>query len=131
MKDGLWIEAPVTTKATVDAVQNPWRAIDAITNVDTVLRSGPQYAEMFTRLAEERKISDDRCPGEWKKVAELQVPHEMAARILEPDFLKDKRKFYAWLDRNPRYCAYDRRKRKQVSDRFFNFGGLNGTAPAD
>ena len=60
------------------------------------------------------------------KVAELTVPVEAAARILEPDFLKDKRKFYGWLDRNPRYCKYDRRRTKTISDRFFNMGGLDG-----
>ena len=125
MNEGLFVEGPsVVTKSTFEAVQNPWRAIDSITNVDTVLRSGPHYADMFSRLHEERRLSDDRCPGEWKKVAELQVPHESAARILEPDFLKDKRKFYAWLDRNPQYCAYDRRNHKRQSDRFFPMGGV-------
>lgn len=124
MSEGLFTEGPSTvTKQVVDAVQNPERAIDMITNVDTVLRSGPHYAEMFSRLHEERKIDTGFKEG-FKKVAELTVPHELAARILEPDFLKDKRKFYGWLDRNPQYCAYDRRKSARSSRYFRQDGSL-------
>lgn len=123
MDEGVFVEGPVTTKATTDAVMNPGHGLDMITNADMVVKAGPHYAQMFDRLKEERAI-DTGFTGEWKKVAELQVPHETAARILEPDFLKNKRKFYAWLSRNPQYCAYDRRKAKRNSDRFFHFGGL-------
>jgi hypothetical protein len=123
-----YTEAPVVTKATVDAVQNPGRGIDMITDVDMIMRSNPGYSGMFRRLHEERKADDGRFTGEWKKVAELMVPHEMAVRMIEPDFLKSKKTFFAWLDRNPRYCTYDRRRAKTISDRFFRMGGLDGQA---
>lgn len=43
------------------------------------------------------------------RVASLQGPVLDLALVLDPTFLQDKKKFYAWLDRHKQHCTYDRR----------------------
>lgn len=66
----------------------------------------------------------------WMRVASLRGPILDIAKCLDPDFMRDKKKFYTWLDseEGKRWCTYDRRRNSQ-SSRWFRFDGgfVNGT----
>jgi len=51
------------------------------------------------------------------RVASLQGPLEALARVLDPEFLKEKKRFYAWLAKHPQHVTYDRRARGDVGSR--------------
>lgn len=55
------------------------------------------------------------------RVASLQGPTLDLAIVLDPLFLRDKKKFYAWLDKHPQHCTYDRRKQPKKSGRQATF----------
>ena len=38
----------------------------------------------------------------------VNVPLFEALRLISPEFLKDKKQLYSFIDRNPAYCAYQR-----------------------
>jgi hypothetical protein len=47
------------------------------------------------------------------------------ATVLDPEWMKDKKKFYGWLDRNRAYCTYQRRDRSTQEAMFQrDFGHL-------
>lgn len=100
----------------------PGTGLDAVTDIDTLRKAHPGYWEpRFEAMKETREINDDLATytnhgrkmagnGEYKRVA--TIPHTVlqAAMTLEPDLLINKKKFYSWLDRNPAYQAYTRRR---------------------
>jgi hypothetical protein len=71
------------------------------------------YGPRFEAIAELRKADDGSMHKgqEFRRVASfVNIPMFGAVtRLFEPDFMKDKNKFYAFLDRNKQYCTYDRR----------------------
>ncbi len=72
----------------------------------------PDYGERFDAIKELKGLDDGslhRGSG-FRRVASLIAPLEDLAKVIEPDFLLDKRKFYDWLDAHPEYCTYDRRR---------------------
>ena len=74
----------------------------------------PHFAPQLEALHEMRQAQPDLIvpPGSnsWAHIASISVPLEHVARILEPNFFRDKRVLYRWLDKHPRWLTYDRRK---------------------
>lgn len=58
----------------------------------------------------------------WKHVASVHGPLMAVAELLDPEFMKDKRKVYAFLDAHPEWLTYDRRKNAR-SNTHFRFDG--------
>ena len=90
--------------------------MDAITDPDALIKADPEYyTPKFEAIAELRSMDDGSLHrgNEFRRVASLvNVPIMAALKIIDPNFLLDKKRFYAWLDRgnNGAYCTYDRRK---------------------
>ena len=93
--------------------------MDEISKPDVWIARDPSYAGMFDDLAYTRNQHQEagttiKTP-DWKLVAKVQCSLEGAlSMVKDSGFIKDKRAFYGWLDRNPQYCAYDRRKGRRV-----------------
>lgn len=85
--------------------------LNRISDADTLVKSAPRLAERFEAIAELKALDDGNIyKGQhFKRVASIVAPLMEVAEILDPDFLKNKRKFYKWLDDNSAYCTYDRR----------------------
>jgi len=85
--------------------------LDAITDH---ISDRPVYEDTFDAIASLRNVHEEH-PGRvsrhdgWMRVASIQAPLLDVAKILDPEFLKDKRKFYRWLDNNKQFATYDRR----------------------
>lgn len=71
-------------------------------------------------LAEYRKFTDEAGQangqrpggsGDLKLIARIPEALLIGIMAVEPDFLKDKKNIYKWLDANPEYAAYTRKKR--------------------
>jgi hypothetical protein len=89
--------------------------IDAISKPEMWTDRNPIYSSMFDAIHEmrspHREAGTNIKSPEWKHVAHITAPLEGAIRLTKNNgFIKDKKAFYAWLDRNPQYCVYDRRK---------------------
>lgn len=87
---------------------------DLVMSPEMLMKVAPDYyAPRFDAIAELRANDDGslyRGAG-FRHVASLvNVPLLAATRMIDPDFLKDKRRFYGFLDRHPEYCAYQRRR---------------------
>lgn len=90
-------------------------ALNVLTNPDTLTKAHPEYASHFDAITLERPAQNQAWEGlhrpHFRKVADLTFPADMSLKmILGPDYLADKQAFYKWLDDNPRYVSYDRRK---------------------
>jgi hypothetical protein len=89
--------------------------MDAISKPESWIARDPSYAGLYEDLACTRNQHQEQGTTihtpEWKLVAKIQTSLEGALNIVKDSgFIKDKKQFYDWLDRNPQYCAYDRRK---------------------
>ena len=89
--------------------------IDAISDPQAWITRNPAYKPVFedNRRAQmnHQEAGTTLHTPEWKHVARLQSTLEDAIRITKDGgFIKDKNYFYKWLDRNPGYCMYDRRR---------------------
>lgn len=88
--------------------------MDAISDPDTLVRHDPYQAVKFDALKEMRANDDGSLykGAAFKHVASIQAPLQHVLSLLDPEFMKEKRNFYAWLDRgkNGAYCVYDRRR---------------------
>lgn len=89
--------------------------LDEVSKPEKWIDRDPAYADRFSALAELRDC--DRYTGGtltgkngWKRVASIVGPVLDVGRVLHDDFLHNKKRFYAWLDRNPHFCTYDRRR---------------------
>lgn len=94
---------------------SPGEAINVLSDA-TNWSQRPGYAERFEAIKDLRGFYKDLENGkmpEFKSVASIIGPLETVIRLTDPGFLKDKRRFYAWLDQNKAYCTYDRRKQPQ------------------
>lgn len=79
----------------------------------------PEFAPRYDAINELRvadqqglAISVDQASraNGFFRVASLQGTLESLAKLLDPEFMKDKRRFYAWLDKHKQHCTYDRRR---------------------
>ena len=84
---------------------------DAISRPEGWVERNPEYAQLFNDNARHRNVHDE--PGtklhtpDWKWVARIPTPLEDTNRIINSQFLQNKKTFYAWLKRNPSYAVYD------------------------
>lgn len=85
------------------------------------IRDGDEtsYSDRFDLIKQMRQADEDLATitnhgrvmggtGEYKRVASIPQSVMVAAMVLEPDLLLNKKKFYSWLDRHPEYCTYNR-----------------------
>lgn len=103
---------------------------DELLDSDMLMKAAPDYyGPRFDAIKELRDNDDGSLQrgNEFRRVASLvNVPLANIAGILDPEWMKNKRNFYAWLDRgeNHRYLTYDRRKAgKKRSDMVTFIGG--------
>jgi hypothetical protein len=86
----------------------------AVDLVAEAMAKDPVFEDRYQAIADMREL--DRQVGglyrgsEWKRVANLQGPILDLAKVLDPEWLSDRRRFYAFLDAHPEVCMYDRRK---------------------
>lgn len=91
------------------------KLLDAIGNSETWVQRDPGMIQDFAELARMRNTHQEagttlKTP-DWKLVAKIKAPLLNVAEVLNPVWLNGngKKDFYAWLGRNPQFCAYDRR----------------------
>ena len=109
---------------------------DMLMSPKTLMRANPEYyAPRFEAVKELRDLDDGSLHkgGEFRRVASLvNVPLAYAfTTLLDPEWLKNKEQFYAFLDRNPEYCTYQRPSRgerfAQVQRDIGHIGRTDGT----
>lgn len=102
-------------------------ALDLVTKR---LHDSGEFDDRYEAIAGLQTISMDEAlheaaiKGGFARVASLQGPLLDLAKVLDPDFLRDKRKFYHFLDTHPQHCTYDRRKNAQPNQITFSDGKL-------
>lgn len=108
--------------------------VDRFTSSDTLMKVAPDYyRDRFDAIADLRKLDDGTLHRgqEFRRVASLvNVPMWAVMKLVDPAWMKDKKKFYAWLDRHPEYCTYQRRGGSRPSTTFIGgkaVGGADGT----
>lgn len=76
-----------------------------------LLKAAPEvYKDRFEAIAELRKMDDGSLHqgNQFRRVASfVNIPLWQGMDLFDPDFLKDKRKFYEFLRRNREYATYD------------------------
>jgi len=88
--------------------------LDYMTDDRYLMRKIPEMRDQFAHIRslqerywDLRKITSNGAvvggAGDMKSVALIPKDVFLAAEALEPDFVKDKSKFFAWLERNPQY----------------------------
>src|SRR3990172_1929759 len=84
-----------------------------VMSAETLMKSNPDYYGPRIEAIKKLRDADDGTlhrNSEFRRVASLvNVPMFMAAKLLDPEWMQDKKKFYAWLARNPQYKTYDSR----------------------
>lgn len=87
----------------------PGTILDAVTDVDTLVRRAPHMADRFDAIQDLRAQTptDVAIKKDFFRVA--SIPHTVwyAACEIEPDLPNNKKKFYAWLKRHPQYRTYN------------------------
>lgn len=98
----------------------PNEGLDHVT--DNMARD-ERYADRYDAIKELREISqqglsispeDAAKANGFFRVASLQGPIKDLAVLLDPEWMKNKKNFYRWLDKHPQHCAYDRRRGRKV-----------------
>lgn len=86
---------------------------DKLLSPDLLMKSDPDYyAPRFEAIKELREQDDGTLHrgNEFRRVASLvNVPMLAAVKLLDPEWMSNKKNFYAWLKRNPQYKTYDSR----------------------
>jgi hypothetical protein len=89
------------------------QVFDKLMDPETLLKSAPDYyAPRFESIKEMREEDDGtgHRGQEFRRVASfVNVPLFLAAKLTNPDFLKDKKQFYRFIDKYPEYVSYQRR----------------------
>jgi len=88
--------------------------MDKVVDPAGLVARNPEVADRFDAIKELKSLDDGSYHrgNEFSRVANLLGPIEDLLRAIEPDFLRDKKKFYRWLDAHPEYCTYDRRRQR-------------------
>lgn len=112
--------------------------VDRLMDSDMLMKIAPDYYRpRFEAIAELRQQDDGSLHkgNGFRRVASfVNIPLSNAAGLLDPQWMKDKRRFYAWLDRgeNKRYCTYDRRGKAGRQQQFErDFGHMFKEEPMD
>jgi hypothetical protein len=94
------------------------KLIDAISAPEAWVARDPSYADLFAANAHMRNQHQEQGTvlktPEWKHVASIIGPVEDVRNLMNPRSILDKKAFYSWLDRNPEYCVYDRRRGRRT-----------------
>ena len=94
-------------------VGKPQVELEKFFDADTLMKAAPDYyAPRFEAIKELRDADDGtgHKGSEFRRVASfVNVPVMMAQKLNDPELLRDKKKFYAFLDRHPEYLTYQRR----------------------
>jgi len=93
--------------------------VDAISKPEAWVERDSRYAGFFesNRELQNQHIEQGVTihTPEWKHVASYMSPLEDVQKILKGgSIIRDKKAFYEWLDRNPQYCVYDRRRGRRA-----------------
>ena len=96
-------------------IQKNEGAADMFMNPDLLMAVAPEYyGPRFQEIKDLRDLDDGTLHkgNAFRRVASfVNVPiFSAVSTLLDPEFMKNKKKFYAFVDRNKRYCTYDRRK---------------------
>lgn len=107
-------------------------SLDALTSVETLMKADPEYyGPRLDAIAELRQLDDGTLHkgNEFRRVASLcNVPMFSVARLLDPEWMSDKKRFYAWLKRHPEYKTYDTRGADHPTETFFDGKPILGGA---
>jgi hypothetical protein len=116
MEENPLIEAPIPAidaEPTSFFISKNEGFADQLFDVDTLMKADAEYyAPRFDAIKELREQDDGTLHrgNEFRRVASLvNVPMFQAVKLLDPEWMKDKKKFYAWLKRHPEYKTYDNR----------------------
>lgn len=89
--------------------------VDRVMSADTLMKVAPNYyRDRFQAIADLRAMDDGSLHhgNEFRRVASfVNVPLFMATKMVDPEFLRDKRRFYKFMDSHTEYLTYDRRNR--------------------
>lgn len=90
---------------------------DQMMSADWLVKNNSDYySPRFDAIKELREQDDGSLHrgNDFRRVASLvNVPLLTVIQMQKPDFFKNKRAFYAWLDRHPEYCTYQRRRHRE------------------
>lgn len=93
-------------------ISSPETEMDEVLDSEALMKFYPDvYGPRFEAIKELRDADDGslhRGNGFRRVASFVNIPLFKAANtVLDPEFLKDKKKFYAFLRRNREYCTYD------------------------
>jgi len=87
--------------------------LDTLLNPDTLMKADADYYAPRFEAIKNLRDSDDGSlhkGSEFRRVASFtNVPIWLAAQLSDGNLMKDKRRFYALVDKYPQYCTYQRR----------------------
>ena len=95
-------------------VQPSQAVMEKVVDPSGLVARNPEVGDRFDAIKELRSMDDGSLHrgNDFRRVASLMGPIEEMLRAIDPEFLRDKRKFYRWLDAHPENCTYDRRKNR-------------------
>lgn len=85
---------------------------EALLASDAFERLHPEIYEPRLEAVKELRQADDgtlhRKSGFRRVASFTNIPvFSLATTLMDPDFMKDKKKFYAFLRKNRKFCTYD------------------------
>ena len=86
--------------------------MDRATDPELHLPHTPSIADSLNQALDLRKFYEDTATitnrgrqvgtfGDWKHVASVAAPLEQVSHLLDPEWIKNKKRFYAWLRAHP------------------------------
>lgn len=107
------MDTPIVGSATTFFIAKNETLFEQAMSAETLRKANPEYYEPRFDAVKELREADDGTlhrGNDFRRVASLvNVPMVAVARLLDPAWMSDKKKFYAWLKRNPQYKTYDSR----------------------
>jgi len=96
--------------------------LDILTDASRLVHANSAYyTPRFDAIKELREIDDGNLHrgGAFRRVASLvNVPMVMVGKLMDPEWMTDKRRFYRWLGRHPEYKTYDLRGGSRLSETY-------------
>lgn len=99
-------------------------SVDRITNADTLMKADPDYYRPRFEAIKALREADDGTlhrGNEFRRVASLvNVPMFNVVNLLDPEWMKDKRRFYRWLAKHPEYKTYEKKGGSRLSETYID-----------
>jgi len=96
--------------------------LDIATDASRLVAAAPDYyTPRFDAIQELRKQDDGSLHrGQaFRRVASLvNVPMLTVMNFMDPEWMKNKRRFYAWLAKHPEYKTYETRGGSRLSETY-------------